>query len=509
MLTFCMSTVANAQSVESLVMPGELVSSHAEYEAECSSCHKRFDRKAQKTLCLDCHEEIAADLDERGGYHGKFPDIADAQCASCHTDHEGRNVDIIGLTPATFDHQFTDYLLEGGHADAECESCHLPGVKHRDAPTNCVGCHQDDEPHEGFLGESCGDCHNSSDWLDIKFDHDTTAFPLLGMHREADCSGCHEDQTHQDMQTNCYDCHAADDVHEGRSGQQCADCHNPASWTETSFDHSRDTDFPLLGKHGLASCDSCHSKEPFADDLDSDCVSCHLEDDSHDGHNGSDCGLCHVSEDWLKLTFDHSRDSEFELRHAHREVACADCHIEPMFEQSPGDDCASCHKGDEPHAGKLGQQCENCHAETVWQEAPFFDHSLTTFPLLGDHQNQECEACHATAEFVDTEQACSNCHDDDDPHNGRFGDTCSSCHNPVAWDLWLFDHDTQTQFVLNGAHREVQCNDCHRSTLGVMHRTGTQCGDCHRADDTHDNEFGADCGRCHSDGSFKDVRSLQ
>jgi hypothetical protein len=75
--------------------------------------------------------------------------------------------------------------------------------------------------------------------------------------------------------------------------------------------------------------------------------------------------------------------------------------------------------------------------------------------------------------------------------------------------LWLFDHNIQTSFTLDGAHLDVACDDCHRSSLASMQRTGDSCGDCHRTDDVHDGEFGPDCGRCHSDQSFRDVRSLQ
>ena len=36
-----------AASIESLVMPGEVIEGHAKYEEECKNCHKRFDKGAQ------------------------------------------------------------------------------------------------------------------------------------------------------------------------------------------------------------------------------------------------------------------------------------------------------------------------------------------------------------------------------------------------------------------------------------------------------------------------------
>jgi hypothetical protein len=510
MMIACLSSqTAAAQTVESLVMPGEVIQGHADVEAECAACHKRFDRGAQNGLCLECHEDVGTDVDAGAGFHGKSSDVDDSACATCHTDHEGRNADILGLNEATFDHEFTDFELLGKHLEAECAGCHEPDDKHRDAPGECIDCHREDDVHKGNLGTECADCHNPSDWTDSAFDHDTTDFPLTGKHRDVECGDCHEDQAHENTPTTCFACHAEDDAHDGRSGEQCENCHNPSDWLDTSFDHSSNTDFPLEGRHAELTCSDCHSEDPWDDVIDMGCVSCHLEDDSHDGKNGTDCAACHATEAWEKPFFDHDNATEFALNGAHAEAACADCHVEPIFEASPDTECASCHLEDEVHDGTLGEQCDECHNETAWIDAPFFDHDLSNFPLLGAHDNAECDACHETQLFGDTSTECVSCHLEDDSHEGAFEDRCESCHNPVAWDLWLFDHNVQTAFALAGAHVEVACNDCHRSPLATMRTTGDHCGDCHRTDDIHDGEFGANCGRCHSDSSFKEVRSLQ
>jgi hypothetical protein len=79
----------------------------------------------------------------------------------------------------------------------------------------------------------------------------------------------------------------------------------------------------------------------------------------------------------------------------------------------------------------------------------------------------------------------------------------------VDWLQWQFDHNSQTDFPLEGAHVNVACETCHRQPLSAQVKLGSQCGDCHRTDDVHDGEFGPDCGRCHSAESFRDVRSIQ
>jgi Cytochrome c3/Cytochrome c7 and related cytochrome c len=432
-----------AQDIESLVMPGPVSEAHVEAESECANCHQRFKKSAQRELCLDCHEDVAEDLAGGSGFHGRNPDVGTEQCSDCHTEHEGRDADILGLDEDNFDHQFTDFELLGKHADVACADCHTQ-EKHRDAPSDCVGCHRDDDVHKETMGSDCADCHNALDWTDAEFDHETTGWPLLGKHAEVACNDCHEDQTYLGAPSNCFGCHAEDDAHDGRSGNRCEDCHSPTSWNDSRFDHTRDTDFPLLGKHALLTCDDCHSENPFSDQIDSGCISCHLEDDSHEGHNGENCESCHAFDDWAESTFDHDTDTDYVLRGGHRDVACNDCHIEPIFEQSPGTACADCHLDDDAHDGTLGTDCAACHTEVSWEDAVFFDHDLTSFPLLGAHSDVECEDCHKDKAFASTESDCVSCHREDDVHDGHFHERCGDCHNPVDWKIWTFDHDVQT-----------------------------------------------------------------
>ena len=510
-MSLALLTFANAQAqdIETLVMPGKVIAGHADIEPECSSCHAMFDKSAQRQLCMDCHEDVAADLTALQGFHGLHPEASTKQCATCHTDHKGRDADAVLLVEDDFDHSLTDFDIIGAHLEAACADCHASDQKHRNAPSDCISCHDDDSPHVETMGDDCGSCHKSTEWVDAEFDHDTTDYALLGKHRETACLDCHEDHTFPDAPTTCYGCHKDDDAHNGLSGQNCENCHNPTDWHDSSFDHARDTDFVLEGKHATLACGECHSESPFEDTQDSACVSCHLENDAHEKHRGDQCDTCHESTEWQKPFFDHDLHTDYRLLGLHREVACNDCHIEPIFTVELNTGCDSCHLDDDPHAGTSGSQCENCHTEVNWQDPLFFDHDLTQFPLLGHHAEQECDKCHETKEFSRAETDCIACHIENDLHDGRFQDRCEACHNPVGWDLWVFDHDNQTQFPLAGAHVDVSCEACHRSALDKMKEVGGSCRDCHRTDDVHDGEFGADCGRCHSSKTFEEVRSLQ
>jgi hypothetical protein len=438
-----------------------------------------------------------------------FNDARDDTCASCHTDHEGRNADIVPLDEDSFNHDFTDFALVGNHIEVACDDCHAPGELYRDAPGDCLSCHEDDNVHQDFMGTSCSDCHSPTDWLEVEFDHDTTDWPLIGHHIDALCLDCHEDQTFQGAPSNCYGCHAEDDFHDGRSGEECENCHNPTDWTDTSFNHERDTDFPLQGSHADLACDDCHSEDPFSDDNEPVCVTCHLEDDNHDGHFGDQCDTCHVSTEWLKVAFDHDIDTEHPLVGAHEEINCTDCHVEPIFDVALQGNCHDCHAEDDPHEGEQGIVCKDCHNEIAWQENVFFDHDLTRFPLLGNHAEAECDACHESHVFQEAPTECVDCHLEDDPHEGRYNERCADCHNPVDWLAWQFDHNGKTNFPLEGAHTEVLCADCHRQPLASIQKFSGRCGDCHRPDDIHDGDFGLDCARCHSADSFQNVRSIQ
>ena len=504
-----LSQQSHGADVETLIMPGDVVESHSDLESDCSNCHEAFNRSGQNNLCMDCHEDVLADVRNNTGFHGISGDVDGEECAACHTDHEGRGADIIQFVESSFDHDLSDFALVFSHIDVKCDDCHASDEKFRDAPGDCIGCHEDDDEHEGGLGDACGDCHNEESWNDVEFDHSKTDYPLVGKHEEVACIDCHIENLYDGTPDDCFSCHAEDDNHNGLSGEECGNCHSPSAWDDTSFDHQRDTDFALDGGHAELACNDCHSDEPFSDELDVSCVSCHDEDDDHEGHFGPDCGNCHETVEWSSGTFDHDTDTEYPLKGAHLETDCVDCHVEPIYDVALEESCESCHADDDVHEGTQGTECGDCHNESAWTEDVLFDHDLTRFPLLGKHIDEECDSCHESQVFEVAESACIDCHKEDEPHDGRFGTTCEGCHNPVDWQIWFFDHNLRTDFQLSGAHTSVACNDCHRQSIENMIKLSVRCGDCHRTDDVHDGEFGANCERCHSAESFKDVRMLQ
>lgn len=498
------ATTGYAASLESLVMPGPVTAAHADTEETCSACHDLFDRKSQKNLCLDCHEEIAADLDQTRGFHGRNPDVSAQECSTCHREHAGRDADIMGLQPSLFDHDLTEFPLTGDHALESCDGCHERGVPHRETPLTCAGCHGTEDAHDGNLGENCGDCHEPVSWQEASFDHDSTDFPLLGEHQSTTCLGCHSNQSFQSpvpdgKQAECIDCHKVDDVHNGSNGTACADCHSSETWTESRFDHGAETGFELEDAHALLTCGNCHVAQDGFEALETSCVGCHASDDVHLGRNGTDCASCHDQSSWER-SFDHLAETGYALLGAHADSPCTSCHTDG-FEKPVAIECAGCHASDDPHQETL-PECADCHGQTAWDTEQRFNHDLVSFALVGLHRVTSCEQCHDSLVFSPLPDQCADCHEDDDQHQGTMGSECSRCHNPAGWAYAKFDHDQDTDFALTGAHQDIGCNDCHLPGRPAE-RQSRACAACHRSDDIHSGRFGQNCDRCHLTTDFK------
>ncbi|MEJ2089043.1 MAG: cytochrome C [Gammaproteobacteria bacterium] len=489
---------AHAASLESLVMPGPVIEGHAELEDDCGNCHDLFERSSQRTLCLECHEPIADDIKAGSGFHGLDPTAATGECNQCHTEHEGRDADITSLRPDLFDHNLTDFPLTGVHRSQSCASCHEPGVRHAEANRECSGCHEGDDLHRGTLGSACADCHETDRWRSGRFDHATTEFALEGSHAEADCLGCHADQRFESPGSQCIGCHRSDDAHKGANGDACGDCHNAESW-ETDFDHASATGFALLGAHSRLECRNCHVDESTYEGLTPGCHGCHSGDDVHLGRNGTACGDCHDQSSWT-ATFDHKKETGFELAGAHGALACTQCHVNGL-DAPLAVECFGCHEADDPHAGTL-DECDSCHGQTSWLDDQRFHHDLAGFALVGLHRTATCESCHDSLVFSPVAHECTDCHASEDVHAGAMGSDCASCHNPAGWSYWTFDHRAATEFALTGAHEDLSCEACHPGNHPAAQQSRA-CVSCHRADDVHRGGFGQNCDRCHLTDGFE------
>ncbi len=504
-LPMLIATSAGAASVETLLMPGKVTRAHIKQEEHCGECHDRTNARSQTSLCLDCHKEIAADVREHHGYHGRMANAGDGECRACHTEHKGREADIVQLDRAQFDHKLTDFALEGAHRSLSCESCHKKGELWSKAPDNCVGCHKNDDVHNGQFTQSCGECHGSLTWAGGRFDHDKTDFKLTGAHESVTCNACHIGGRYKQTPKSCNGCHATDDEHRGSRGEDCGKCHSTREWKTAKYDHLKETGYALLGSHDKLDCLTCHRSGNLKDKLPKDCSGCHKADDAHAGRLGSKCEDCHDNDHWKPVEYDHQKRHKYALVGAHAKIACDACHTAPTATQKLGTKCVDCHRAEDPHGGKLKQSCDSCHSQDSWRKDIVFDHDLTNYPLLGLHRVVSCAQCHATQAFAGAPTKCIECHRRDDVHKGGLGKECERCHTTNGWAIWTFDHAKETHFPLTGAHAKLQCADCHHEQPGST-KTPMECIACHRKDDRHLGAYGTQCERCHTSYTWKGAR---
>jgi hypothetical protein len=499
------SRPAQAQNLESALMPGEVIRGHAKYESDCKNCHVRLDRAAQPRACVSCHKEVGNDIRGKAGYHGRIPE---QPCRACHTDHKGRDAKIVQLDERTFDHALTDFALRGKHKGPACSSCHRPNAKYSAATTECIGCHRKDDKHKDTLGSKCQNCHDEIDWKKSRFDHSKTKFPLLHRHVEIKCSQCHADaQQYANTPRDCISCHRKDDTHKGRFGPRCEKCHDEARWKSPKFNHDRDTRYLLRDRHRSVKCDACHSAPAYETKTPSNCSACHRKDDVHKNALGEKCESCHAEKGWKESPgFNHDRDTRFPLRDRHREAKCDGCHKDPRFREKTPSACFACHERDDRdkgHKGRYGEKCETCHGAKAWKTVVFVHDRDTRYLLRGKHAQAKCDACHQGMLYRDkADSQCAACHTRDDKHKGQLGNRCDTCHNEKTWRDTSFDHN-RSAFPLRDRHAGLECKQCH---LTVEYKNAkVECVSCHSKDDRHKERLGPRCEQCHNARSWKTV----
>jgi hypothetical protein len=556
-------TLTAAPAWAQFFSPGPLARPHASLEglASCNKCHEQ-QKGLSARLCLDCHQELAGRVARGNGFHGRLPPAKRAECQGCHPDHRGRELQLVDWEVGRdrFDHRKTGWPLEGTHARTTCNDCHQrplvvdPAIRQMldrkparstmlGLSTRCNSCHFDE--HRGQLGPDCQKCHGETVWKPTaRFNHQTTAYPLQGKHRDVACAKCHPGQ--QDERTpadafprpratafmemkpidhrTCASCH--DDPHRGGFGPACASCHSEAAWKiiltggnkNTAF-HEK-TRYPLRGAHIGVACRSCHGPAP--------------------GQPARFKGLPFA--------------------------ACSDCHEDAhlgQLQDGPRDTTGGPREGlarrappGQTRARGRPPDCAGCHTVNGFSPARYEleQHAATRFPLEGAHETASCRGCHPVDRKLESRvspvvrkklrgerrpelwsfvvmqprrspQACAACHAD--VHRGQLAgektkDTCSRCHRTTSFTDLSFDHDRDSRFPLTGKHARTPCAACHETERRggqpvVRYKPiETACARCHA--DYHLGQFSTtatsseggprkarQCDFCHQTASFKET----
>ena len=540
------------------ISPGDLTNAHSELEgmSNCTLCHD-IGKKVSNNKCLECHTEIRSLLRNNQGYHSNNT-VKNKDCFECHSEHHGRNFEMIRFDENNFDHGLTGYILEGKHAEVDCQQCHRPDnianseIRKRNntflgLDNECLSCH--DDFHQGTLPNDCLSCHTMDAFKPVvNFNHDETDYPLKGEHLNLDCIECHKMTTRNGVPfqeftdipfSDCKSCHS--DPHNNQLPGQCKQCHTETSFSRFvgtgRFNHNV-TEFDLKGQHRSIDCFTCHdtSSNPlaiFQDNIEiaeDNCVACHQ--DQHEGKYGTDCAKCHQESSFLALKdmdfFDHSV-TDYPLTGKHTGVSCTECHVERFSTPIDFAQCSNCH--DDYHLGEfavddISPDCAECHSLEQGFSYTLYtleEHQQTIFPLEGAHAATPCFACHVSETeerwtFRNIGNDCVDCHTDF--HEGYISSVfypnqdCRACHINDTWTSITFDHD-QTDWPLEGKHDDVACSACHfeidqnRQIISQKFANlDTNCVACH--DNIHGDAFAingiTDCKQCHVTTSWMPER---
>lgn len=263
-------------------------------------------------------------------------------CIQCHNP-SGWTMDYQTIQ---FDHDKTEFQLEGTHVLTDCTQCHSSLIFDQ-APLQCISCHTD--VHSQSVGNDCVRCHTTESWIvdNIPELHEENGFPLIGSHSNLSCIECHTSDSNQRFDrigNECINCHREDYVgtqnpnHETSGySTNCIVCHNPLGygWDAENINHAF---FPLTQGHDIQDCNQCHTGEGFSG-LSPECVNCHLEDytgTQNPNHQTSgfstDCAACHsLNPGWTPAVFDHDGQyfPIYSGKHQGEWNDCIDCHNNP------------------------------------------------------------------------------------------------------------------------------------------------------------------------------------
>lgn len=155
----------------------------------CFACHLSEEKWEFANIghsCVDCHDDIHAEFISSNYY-------PEQDCKSCHNSELWSDV--------SFDHDLTEWPLDGKHLGISCRSCHFEEnsdgsfvQNFNNLETSCNHCHENVHGSQ-FVIEGvtdCKRCHTTQGWGAEDFDHSNTAFPLEGKHAEVECAACHD-----------------------------------------------------------------------------------------------------------------------------------------------------------------------------------------------------------------------------------------------------------------------------------------------------------------------------
>lgn len=434
------------------------------------------------------------------GLYGQSPHGSQLKidCAQCHTSESWS----VNSQFILFDHQVTQFPLEGVHKLTDCSSCHNTLV-FENTQAECISCHKD--IHEQSVGNDCTRCHTTDNWLVLNIPeiHESNGFSLVGNHANVSCSECHTNGNELNITpigNECINCHedtfnATTNPNHSSGGfsKECTQCHDASKlgWNFAGVDHSF---FPLTQGHNIADCTQCHEMTNLSN-ISPDCVSCHqtnFDNTQQPKHSAAkfstDCASCHTTAvGWKPANINHDF---FPLTQGHNLADCTACHINYNY-SNLSSNCVDCHQANynattNPNhsAANYPTNCATCHSTSPGWTPATVNHDF--FPLTQGHNLTDCTACHINNNYSNLSSNCVDCHQANynattNPNHSaaKFPVDCASCHSTTpGWSPATFDHDSQYFPIYSGEHRGTwsSCTSCHKDPSNYA---SFSCFDCH------------------------------
>jgi hypothetical protein len=490
---------------------------HIQSSNNCEACHNtisfrpdvHFDHREVMGACVSCHNGTIAQ--GKGPTH---PQTSDA-CDACHTVMSWN-------PPKAVDHTQIPLAVQGF-----CIICHN-GTSASGKPKNHIA-----------TNFECGDCHLTTTWLGVNFDHTGIKTGCFSCHNGVKAVG--KQGNHMPTSTTCEACHttgigsrtpvwapSAFDHNQMATTNTCLPCHNGTVKISTGFVSGLPANHVPLSS-ATPDCILCHGNNPAAETwtvLAADIPTLHTK------LNTANCLMCHGGQTFAGVPAPFIPMAISGVS-PYKKAPLAPPHIPVLA----GTDCSACH-GPAYRAGGFGPAtamtaathkavsttCDVCHdsgksfyvgSGTPLQLRPA-DHIKSTDPGMA---TGDCSACHNTTDWTSSTMPaghmpnpsnlpCVTCHasapNDYTPatlaansklHTGVAG-KCGLCHGDNVTALTWANNYTPKDALLAPSHipylAGTDCSSCHSSstyavgTFGPMNMTSakhafvpTACDTCH------------------------------
>lgn len=229
-----------SSALKQSISPGALSAAHAPLANKCESCHET-NVGVTVAKCVACHAN-----DER--LLGREPTAFHAnigECSTCHVEHQGTNI-----RPVLMDHVALARIgiraLERTSSTDNSSATTVKSLKtwlrvknfgqldehSAGEALNCNGCHSTKDRHLGLFGTECAQCHTTTKWTIVGYQHPSP--------RSTECSQCHQAPPSHYMEhftmISTKIAEQEDAATKGCCGavevRQCQRCHQTTSWND-------------------------------------------------------------------------------------------------------------------------------------------------------------------------------------------------------------------------------------------------------------------------------------